>query len=117
MATFEEAMDAFLKANDEQDLSVISNRGVLCGVNSAILAALSGVMTTVEFTVKGIAAGSMAAAVQSSIGNVASGSVFAAFQAFGALGGFLSMLIGGVVIGLSIVVVDYFFPSNRKTIK
>lgn len=52
----------------------------------------------VGFTSVGVGAGTVAALVQSSIGNVAAGSVFAAAQSAGATGSasFLGGIIGGI---------------------
>ena len=54
-------------------------------------------MTSVGFTSTGIAGGSIAAGIQSAIGNVSAGSLFASLQSFGAVGGFLGMMLAGLV--------------------
>lgn len=60
-------------------------------------------MSAFGFTSSGIGAGTLAAGVQSGIGNVAAGSAFATLQSFGALGGFVGMAAVGVVgLGLSL---------------
>ena len=53
--------------------------------------------TLVGFGAAGIAAGSIAAAIQSSIGNVVAGSLFATMQSLGATGTFTAMTTGGLV--------------------
>ena len=55
----------------------------------------------IGFTAKGVAAGSTAAAIQSTIGNVVAGSVFSAAQSAAATGtvGWLATAAGGVVSG------------------
>lgn len=53
--------------------------------------------TLVGFGAAGIVGGSIAAAIQSSIGNVAAGGVFATMQGLGASGAFSAMTTGGLV--------------------
>lgn len=64
---------------------------------SVAAAGIGATATLAGFTAQGIAAGSFAAAVQSTIGSVSAGSGFAAMQSFGALGGFFGMMLSGMV--------------------
>lgn len=64
--------------------------------------------------------GSLAAAVQSSIGNVAAGSIFAAFQSAGAGGAALGIMNGviqgaGAAIFSSAAYARYYLFSNTTT--
>ncbi len=59
------------------------------------VAAAGAAMSAVGFTSSGIAAGSLAAGIQSAIGNVAAGSLFAMSQSFGAVGGPVGMMVAG----------------------
>lgn len=52
--------------------------------------------TLIGFGAAGIVGGSIAAAIQSSIGNVAAGSLFATMQSLGATGTFTAMTTGGI---------------------
>jgi hypothetical protein len=54
----------------------------------------------VGFTPLGIAAGSVAAAIQAGIGDVIAGSAFAILQSVGAQGGFAALTGGGVATAL-----------------
>lgn len=70
----------------------------MAAMGGSLLSTLvGGTMSLFGFTSSGIAAGSMAAAVQSTIGDVASGSLFAGFQSFGAIGGYQVLLLGGTI--------------------
>ena len=62
-------------------------------------------MAAAGFGTTGIVAGSVAAGIQSTIGNVAAGSPFAAVQSFAAHSGFVGM----IVTGLAGLVVKLFF--------
>jgi hypothetical protein len=59
------------------------------------------------FTQSGIAAGSLAAAAQSAIGNVSTGSLFARLQSLGATGGIIGMLFTGA-FGMLFTFLFYF---------
>lgn len=61
-----------------------------------VLHFLVGLMAA-GFTQSGIAAGSLAAAAQSAIGNVSTGSLFARLQSLGATGGIIGMLFTGAL--------------------
>merc|ERR1712228_998417 len=57
----------------------------ICGVIGALMGiSLLGITIAVGFTVEGVLANSLAAAIQSMIGNVARGSIFAWLMSFGA---------------------------------
>ncbi len=61
-------------------------------------------MTAAGFTSSGIAAGSIAAGVQSVIGNVVAGSTFATLQSLGATGVIAGIgVAGGVFTGLGLL--------------
>lgn len=64
---------------------------------SAAAAATGAGMTSAGFGTAGIVSGSIAAAVQSAIGNVSAGSLFSALQSFGALGGFVGLMLTGLL--------------------
>ncbi len=55
-------------------------------VLAAVLVAGAAALPAAGFTAAGVAHGSLAAAIQAGIGNVAKGSAFAAFQAIGTKG-------------------------------
>ena len=82
-------------------------------ITSTIIGAASGagacvagqaIVAGVGFTSQGVLAGSIAAGVQSGIGNVVVGSAFAGLQAIGATGAIISMapvaIVGGGALGL-----------------
>ena len=61
-------------------------------------------MTAAGFTSSGIAAGSIAAGIQSVIGNVAAGSTFATLQSLGATGVIAGLgITGGVVSAVGLL--------------
>jgi len=74
--------------------------GVIMSIFGFLSTVVGGIMPLLGFTSSGIAAGSTAAATQSTIGNVASGTWFAGFQSFGAIGGFHLLMLGGAVVGV-----------------
>lgn len=76
------------------DLSTCAEAAVT-GAAGAVVAAAGVAGTAAGFTSSGIATGSLAAAAQSWIGNVAAGSVFAQLQSLGAVGGFVTTATGG----------------------
>ena len=79
--------------------------GLVVGGVVGIGAATIGVpvaLTVAGFGATGVAAGSVAAAVQSSIGSVAAGSTFAVLQSAGAAG--ISWLITGAIAGTGAVI-------------
>mmetsp|Transcript_17801 Transcript_17801/g.26663 ORF Transcript_17801/g.26663 Transcript_17801/m.26663 type:complete len:102 (+) Transcript_17801:68-373(+) len=78
----------------------------LLAVGGNTLLAVGGAQVAlhlVGFGATGIAAGSMAAAWQSSVGNVAAGSAFALIQSFGMTGGFLNAgIIAPAAVGMGL---------------
>jgi hypothetical protein len=66
--------------------------------------AIGAAMTYAGFGSSGIVAGSVAAGIQSAIGNVIAGSLFAIFQSIGMLGGWVGMLVMGGLL----TVVSFF---------
>jgi len=62
----------------------------------AIGVAVPGIIATLGFSTAGVVAGSAAAGIHASIGNVASGSLFAIFQSAGTMP-LITGAIGGVV--------------------
>ena len=79
--------------------------------SGGVLAATSGIATTLGFTTSGIAAGSVAAATQATIANVATGSAFAITQSLGASGVFAAM--GPIGLGaLAVGGVAYYLLSE-----
>jgi hypothetical protein len=78
--------------------TVVGIGGTLCAVGVTA--------TLVGFAPAGIVAGSVAAGMQSAIGNVAVGSAFATAQSLGATGVFSSMIWGGGAAAVAGVVVD-----------
>ena len=73
--------------------------GTAVGVGT--VAAAPVVLPAIGFSTTGVVAGSIAAVAQSTIGNVAAGSLFATLQSFGALGG-LSWTAAGVTTAASV---------------
>ena len=75
------------------------------------------VLPAIGFSTTGVVAGSAAAAAQSAIGNVAAGSLFAALQSVGAVGGFSMAATGaatatGTAVGAGVGAV---IPSSELT--
>lgn len=70
-------------------------------VLSSAAIAVGAFFTELGFTISGVAAGSVAAAIQSSIGNVALGSSFAVLTGLGASGVLVGLMTAGV-IGLGV---------------
>ena len=78
-------------------------------------AACAGVVATLPlwgFTASGVAAGSVAAGWQATIGNVAAGSVFSLFQHFGATMGMNAILTAGAAGGAA-GTMDYFDKKKK----
>lgn len=73
--------------------------------SATAVTAVGAGMTAAGFGPSGIVGGSIASAVQSAIGNVAAGSTFSSLQSVGALGGWVGMLLTGVLW----LYVEYFF--------
>ena len=69
---------------------------VVGGIGLGIVVAAPVALPVIGFSSSGVVAGSLAAAIQSSIGNVAAGSIFATLQSIGATGG-LSWAAQGVM--------------------
>lgn len=82
---------------------------IVCLIAGAVAAGCAVLSSAIGFTAKGIAAGSIAASIQSYIGNVVAGSAFAwlqragmsgALYAIGAFAGTVSMAAGAIGIAL-----------------
>ena len=87
-----------------------------CLSNGAIAGTLTGAGTWVVtyfagFTSSGIAAGSAAAAIQSTIGNVAAGSLFATMTSIGMTSVLPLAASAGVLVGATVCTVDLFTKS------
>ena len=67
-------------------------------VVNGMVATTGGIMTSLGFTSSGIAAGSIAAGIQSQLGSVAAGSAFSVAQSLGAKGVLVTMTSASVVI-------------------
>jgi hypothetical protein len=76
--------------------------GASAGLGTGTVIAATG-LTAAGFTSAGIAGGSLAAAWQSSIGNVAAGSAFATLQSLGATGTIAA--VGSVALGVTVPIV------------
>ena len=85
---------------------------IVCLIAGAVAAGCAVLSSAIGFTAKGIAAGSIAASIQSYIGNVVAGSAFAwlqragmsgALYAIGAFAGTVSMAAGAIGIALWIM--------------
>lgn len=92
--------------------------GLIVSLIAGAVAAGCAVLPAIGFTAEGIAAGSIAASIQSGIGNVAAGSAFASLQsagmsgalnAIGAAAGTVSMAAGAIGLGLAEL------PEPRKS--
>ena len=73
--------------------------GARMAVAGTAVAAIAGGITLAGFTSSGIAAGSYAAKIQSSIGNIPAGSAFAQLQSTAALKIVYMVGVGGVIVG------------------
>jgi len=84
-------------------------RGTAISAISAgvFVVAANGGLSVLGFTAVGIQAGSLAAAWMSSIGNVASGSLFAALQSAGVIGFSVSATVGIGLVGVAVGGVGY----------
>ncbi len=87
-------------------LQAFAYSGGALGIGTAAGVGVPVAGTAAGFTSSGIAAGSIAAGVQSSIGSVAAGSTFATLQSIGATGGFailgpISLIAGAVGITIA----------------
>ena len=76
------------------------------------VAAVAGGLTIAGFAPAGIAAGSLAALWQSSIGNVVAGSLFATLQSAGATGAIATTAYAGAGVAGTAATADYL--KNRK---
>ena len=87
--------------------------GALTGAGSAIGAA--GTVSAVGFTSTGVAAGSIAAGIQSSIGPVAAGSLFSTLQSIGATSALCSgpVVGGAALLGVGIACAYNYFKKNE----
>ncbi|KAG8811983.1 hypothetical protein FRC19_003461 [Serendipita sp. 401] len=79
----------------KENMNASETVGVVAATSAAPSTAL-GIMGVVGFTGNGIAAGSLAALWQSTIGNVAAGSLFAGLQSMGAVGALTTSFTFGV---------------------
>ena len=84
--------------------------GIIFSITGAAVSVGSLALTSVGFTPWGIAAGSSAASVQSTFGNVVAGSAFAGLQSLGATGALVSS--GAIGAGVAIAGV---VPSENRT--
>ena len=87
--------------------------GTATGVGIATTAAIK----MVGFGASGIIAGSKAALIQASIGNVAAGSLFAVFTSIGMVSTLpISLAAGGMVAGGYAIwkVAKYFIPKSNR---
>mmetsp|Transcript_12394 Transcript_12394/g.16273 ORF Transcript_12394/g.16273 Transcript_12394/m.16273 type:complete len:170 (+) Transcript_12394:69-578(+) len=95
-------------------------RNALFGVAGAAAVVATGglALTLAGFGAGGIVSGSIAAGIQSGIGNVAAGSLFAAAQGAGATGAIASMTVGATATaataGVTAVVLDKKKNMARK---
>jgi hypothetical protein len=88
---------------DKTDKAVIATSSV-----AGVLTVTSGAATVAGFTSSGIAAGSVAAGMQATIGNVVGGSAFAAAQSLGATGVFATLgAASGIGLGVCAVYGGY----------
>ncbi|KAG8822067.1 hypothetical protein FRC17_009661 [Serendipita sp. 399] len=94
-----EVSEQALEGDDAIVLGHLVTGGTVGAVTAAAFApsAVLATMSAVGFTTSGIAAGSLAAAWQSAIGNVAAGSIFAGLQSMGAVGALAGPLTAGIV--------------------
>lgn len=71
--------------------------GKFLAIGGAVVAAGAAFPIVIGFGTAGIAAGSIAAGIQSAIGNIAAGSLFASMTSVGMTGGFATAAAGGAV--------------------
>lgn len=85
----------------------------MCGAAAGVAFVAGGpwALRVLGFTVGGVAAGSVAAAIQSFFygGSVAAGSAFALAQSVGAVGVSVGAIVKGAVVGAAINLWQHFF--------
>jgi hypothetical protein len=94
------------KKNGNNKLDNADKTAITTGAISGAVATTGVVATGLGFTSTGIAAASTAAGIQTTIGNVAAGSLFATLQSLGATGALVGMGIAG---GVSLIAVGAAF--------
>ena len=92
------------KIKGEKMTEKITSTIIGAASGAGVCAAGQAIVAGVGFTSQGVLAGSIAAGVQSGIGNVVAGSAFAGLQAIGATGAIISVapvaVVAGGVVGL-----------------
>jgi hypothetical protein len=81
-------------------------KGVIGGASGAVGSVATGAAVyAAGFTTSGVAAGSLAAGMQATMGAVQAGSAFATMQSLGATGAFVGPvgLLAGTAVGLGVV--------------
>jgi hypothetical protein len=82
----------------ERSNRTLSNVGNILLIGGASVAALSLVPVLLGFGSLGVAGGSIAAGIQSSIGSVAAGSWFATLTSYGMTGAFTGIAVKGLLV-------------------
>ena len=89
--------------------------GIGAAITGGVIAGVALLPITLGFGTTGIVAGSVAAGIQSVIGNVAAGSVFAVCTSLGMTGVFASSAAVGAILGtggLAVYLKSKFSPEN-----
>ena len=89
--------------------------GIGAAITGGVIAGVALLPITLGFGTSGIVAGSVAAGIQSVIGNVAAGSVFAVCTSLGMTGVFASSAAVGAILGtggLAVYLKSKFSPEN-----
>lgn len=104
--------DSKVKDSTIKDLVDTTKTGAVTGTITGIVTLVS--VKATGFSSAGVIAGSLAAGIQSGIGNVASGTVFAGLTSIGMTGVLPLALGAGAVIGLSAGSAHLWWRLTRK---
>ena len=90
-------------AKDSVGIGAAKGVGIGAAIGGSGTVVSSAIVSGIGFTSTGVAKASIAASIQSGIGNVAAGSTFAMFQSIGATGAIISsapiVVVCGAIIG------------------
>lgn len=88
----------------------------ILAVGGMAIAGIAAIPALLGFGTSGVVAGSVAAGIQSSIGNVVAGSIFSLFTSLGMTGWYIFGIAGGILTSLSGILLK-FIPMYLKKFK